>query len=399
MICSFARQQEAGQQQQRQTQAMDDTHPENVQQTPAALSDDGPAKEASAVEPKVVPPAALLRRFLDVCGNQVGRTFFIAMRFKHPVVTPNVGHGTLSLALDQCIAVDVEDSCTIAESGMVFYLKDLNKQKKTLECSLLKSFFPRQDFECAVFHVRTLYVVCRHNPFQSTWKVMRKNAAFHALVQLYECCVAKKKPFTPLVGSLMRHFCRNSPGDLFKFQNWYYMARAMCYASFWLHFRHEPTKEFGKQLLHVVKRSALHELVPNHPPRDFYTCQITLSDTEVVGLACRIVDDRVVYVSPMIVAYTKEWYLDTNHTACCFTPLPQRPALCCHWFPLLKDMETWRTGSVIEFYLGDFTHNVICVVNLLLWLSQQTAEPYKHMEMDLMQIYHILTGKFFGISP
>lgn len=187
----------------------------------------------------------------------------------------------------------------------------------------------------------------------------------------------------------MRHFSRNSQSDIFKFKNWYSLARGISYSNFKLYFRHEPTTEFGRQLFQMGKRSSAHVLWPNHPPQDFYLCQITLSDTEPVGFACRVVNEKVEYVSVMIVAYTKERYLDTNNMTCCFTN--PEGAQCTYWFPLLKNLETWAHSGFM-WYVNNYTRNMIHLTAIIDWLCIQTSEPYVHMRVDLMQAYLILFG-------
>ncbi|GFW98046.1 uncharacterized protein TNCV_1203471 [Trichonephila clavipes] len=139
-----------------------------------------------------------------------------------------------------------------------------------------------------------------------------------------------------------------------------------------------------------MKRSSQHVISPQHPPPDFYTCRTTLSDTDLVVIACRIINSKVEYVSVMILSYTKEWFLDINNISCCFVPM-ERYAMCQYWFPLMKDKTTWENFG-LGWYLSNLLENSIHLTSLIDWVSIQSSEPYRHIRNDLMQIYKILVG-------
>ncbi|GFT24501.1 uncharacterized protein TNCV_3253131 [Trichonephila clavipes] len=107
------------------------------------------------------------------------------------------------------------------------------------------------------------------------------------------------------------------------FNTWYPLAHHMTSPNMFQFFNHDPSIVFGWSLFQIMKRSSQHVLSPQHLPPDFYTCQTTLSETDPAGIACRIVNSKVEYVSFMILSYTKEWFLDTNNMSCCFVSTNQ----------------------------------------------------------------------------
>ncbi|GFS93954.1 uncharacterized protein TNCV_3373891 [Trichonephila clavipes] len=118
-----------------------------------------------------------------------------------------------------------------------------------------------------------------------------------------------------------------------------------------------------------MKRSSQHVLSLQHPPPDFYTCQTTLSEMDPVGIACRIVNSKVEYVSVTILSYTKEWFLDTNNKSSCFVPTNQY-TMCRYWFPLLKDKTTWENFG-LGWYLSNLMEN-----SIHLDISRDVAEAF-----------------------
>lgn len=347
---------------------------------------------------KVIPNTPLnihnLENYVDIVGNKINNIHFIALRFKNPIVIPNnIANSTICIGKDHCIAVNTNHHLKIfsKDGGLVFLLDNLNRMKSHLEFELLKNLFPKQNFLISVFHIRTLYVASHFNPFQTIWRVIQKSLAFRGLVKMLESCVLKTSPFTFEIAAMMRHFRRNSSVDMFKFSNWYPMAQFLCQSNYDLCFYHAPTTEYGKMLFKILKRIKSHQIATNHPPPDFYTCQISLDNTIPVGIACCIVNDRVEFVSPMVVSYTDSWYKDNTYTPCCFSPHDPRPATCRNWFPLMKDKETWLTFGC-TWYMNKYLQKMIHLTSIIDWLSIQTTEHYKHMRTDLLQIFVMLYG-------
>ncbi|GFQ75502.1 uncharacterized protein TNCT_124101 [Trichonephila clavata] len=208
---------------------------------------------------------------------------------------------------------------------------------------------------------------------------------------MYYSCIAKSYPFTTNVASTLRFFKRIQTMSIENFNTWYPLAQHMTTPYMHELFNHAPSIVFGRILFQILKRSSQHVLSPQHPPPEFYTCQTTLSDTDPVGIACRIVNSKVEYVSVMILSYIKEWFLDTNNMSCCFVPT-NRNTLCKFWFPLLKDKATWENFG-LGWYLSNLLLNSIHLISLIDYVSVQSSEPYRYIRNDLIQIYYILRGE------
>ncbi|GFW87069.1 uncharacterized protein TNCV_1922951 [Trichonephila clavipes] len=248
--------------------------------------------------------------------------------------------------------------------------------------------FPPDSLLVKKCYVRTLFVVSHINPFKSIWIRVRKNSAFQALVKMYYSCIEKSDPFKAEVASTLRFFKRNKTMNIENFNTWYPLAHHMTSPNMFQFFNHDPSIVFGRSLFQIMKRSSQHVFSPQHPPPDFYTCQTTLSETDPVGIACRIVNSKVEYVSVMILSYTKEWVLDINNMSCCFVPTNQY-AMCRYWFPLLKDKTTWENFG-LGWYLSNLMENSIHLTYLIDYLSIQSSEPYRYIRNDFIQIYKIL---------
>ncbi|GFR03483.1 uncharacterized protein TNCT_191651 [Trichonephila clavata] len=336
-----------------------------------------------------------LSKYVTVTGNQYRNLFFLALRFKNPVIIQKhfgFSTNTLHVSKETCILVDAKSptlKMKIVEPTVLF--KFQNQQgKNPTECELLQMLFPWNSLLVKKFYIRTLFVVSYTNPFKSIWIRVRKNSAFRTLVKMYYSCIQKSEPFTTEVASTLRFFKRNNAMNIENFNNWYALAHHMTVQNMFHVFNRDPSICFGRTLFQIMKRSSQLILSPQHPPPDFYTCQTTLSDTDPVGIACRIVDSKVEYVSVMILSFTKEWFLDTNNMSCCFVPT-DRYAMCRFWFPLLKDKTTWEKFGM-EWYLSNFLENTVHLISVIDWVSVQSSEPYRHIPNDLIQIYKILMG-------
>lgn len=339
---------------------------------------------------------SLMAPVIHVMGNVYHNLYFLALQFKNPIIIQNIAvHNAIHINPESCIVVNDYNHLNVqkaSQKSVVICYKNLNQTcRKNLEGSLLLNMFPNKHHAYYTFHSQTLYIITQYNPFKSTWKMLRKGIAFQGLVRIFTSCVTKTTPFTIEDVMCMRHFKRNSQADISSFNHWYPLAYTMASSYTKHHFNHEATSEFGKRLFQILKRSQNYKVAPNHPNKEFYTCQVTLSDTDPVGIACSFEDGKMQYVSVMIVSYTPEWYLDTNNIACCFGKLTNRPAKCRSWFPLFKDLETWKNTGFV-WYTKNCTIRTMALESILDWLSIQTADPYVNMRNDLIQVYKILTG-------
>ncbi|GFR10404.1 uncharacterized protein TNCT_148041 [Trichonephila clavata] len=329
-------------------------------------------------------PTQRLSHYVTVTGNQHRNLFFLALRFKNPVIIQKhfgFSSCTLQMPKETCLLVDV--NCPTLKLNLVqptlLFTFQTRQGKSPTECELLQMLFPKNSLVVMQCYVRTLFVVSRCNPFQSMWTRIRKNGAFQGLVKMYYSCIAKAYPLTAQVASTLRLFKRIKTMSIDNFNTWYPLAQRMTTPCMLELFNHAPSIVFGRILFQILKRSSQHVLSPQHPPPEFYTCQTTLSDTDPVGIACCTVNFRVAYVSVMILSYTKEWFLDTNNMSCCFVPT-NRNALCRFWFPLFKDKATWDI-----FGLGWRGQIKMVLKTLVDAILQSQRDPYNLLHVQLVQ--------------
>ena len=368
-----------------------------------ADDDDDEQEQKRAAQPTTIPFERLaehvhiMQRVLHVSGNKYKNYYFLAVTFRNPILIPNhVISSAIRLTPGLCVVVDNTSRLNVQDAShesVIISCPPSVLQADSLEIHILLHLFQNQNH-----HIRhhtqygnVLYVVTTTNPFQKFWKKNRKNQAFKNLCHLFEVCILQQSRFTLHETASMRLYKRNSHKDIFKYNNWYAMAWAMVQPHTQRLFHHDPTSDFGKVLFHIWKRSQSWHVAANHPPKEFYTCQVMLSDTEPVGIACAIDKDHIKYVSIMIVSFTTSWFLDTNNISCCFQSNSTRSAQCRYWIPLFKDAETWQTFSM-AWYLEYLNTRTIYLAKILDWLFIQTAEPYVHIRQDLIQVYQILTG-------
>lgn len=343
------------------------------------------------------PSAEHLKPFIDVAGNTYLNFVFIGLRFNNPVIIcKQLGCNTLEIPPGTCLLVDasIQDlKLNIAESVyLVTYKCDENFQKIPTEAQLLEWLFPPFNcFYCKAYYRSTLYAITSTNPFKSIWTRNRKNFAFNSLVRFFDCCERRLELFSFDIAVLYRHF-QPYKHDLHRFQCWFPLAHYMIANVFRLTFHRNPSVDFATQVHQILRRSNGYILSKDHPPKEFYQCQLTLDDAVPVGVACRIHDGKAEYVSAMILCFTTEYFIDTNQTSCCFSTLQLNNATCKHWFQLYKDHETWETSGLL-YYLRDIDEKICNLALVIDWLSIQTAEPYRHMKRDLMQVYYILKGQ------
>lgn len=333
-----------------------------------------------------------LSDFITVSGNKYKHFYFIAARFKRPlIILKNFGN-PVDIPSNTCILVESLSSVykiQISKPTM-FISASNNFGGNATEKQILLAYFSQFSIRFHAFDKRTLYIISTTNPFSSFWNRAKKGVAYKALVKLISSCLLYDSEFTHETAALMRHFKRNND-DITSFNTWYALAHNLSVIRTKKIFNRLPCAYFGKQLFKIMKRSEKYVLPSNHPPSDFYLCQITLQESVPVGVAFRLVADKVEYVSVMIVSFRKEWYLDTQRMACCLDSYSERPAVCRNWLPLFKDLKTWQNYGLL-YYTSDLRLNTARLVAVLDWLSIQTSEPYRHMKNDFMQIHKILTG-------
>lgn len=341
------------------------------------------------------PDLTYLAPFLCVAGNCYRHFCFIGIGFKNPIIVYKpFGSNRLKIPPETCVLVEASTDTLYLEIAEPTFLFTYRFHTTPSEMSLLETLFPPKIFITKAADIRTLYAITAYNPFKAIWTQTRKNSAYQSLVKLFNSCVLHNGDFTIEVASTLRHFRRNliRIENLNTFSSWWPLAFNMAKLSMKVCFDKQPSADFGKELTRILNRTHRHQISNKHPPEDFYLCQITLSDTEPVGIACRIVDCKVEYVSVMVLSFTKELFMDSNNITCCFDKRSPDVVMCSHWFPLFKNKDTWKSFG-LQWYTRKLLENAKNLIFVIDWLSVQTALPYRYMKTDLMQVFEILTGK------
>lgn len=339
--------------------------------------------------PEIVSP------FINVYGNKHGDLYFMALRFKNPVI--QLKQPTLKqrfrIPPETCVMIDFASpltQCAFPKTCLVFICDNFCSELYCLEEYLIKTLFQSTDIILfSTFEKRTLFVIARQNPFSNIWIPLPKSKAFHALVTLTESCLLQQKTFNVETAGLMRHFKRFGR-KINQFSLWFPLMYQLTFETVQSYYQTSPSARLGNIFYEIKKRSHERFIWPTHAPPDFYTCQVTLSMTDPVGVACCIVNDKAEYVSVMIVGFTKKWYRDTCNVSCCFDTKDVN-AQCRDWLPLFKNRHTWEEFG-LEWYTTRYKSITPKLCSVLDWLSIQTAEPYRYIKTDLLQVCNILTG-------
>ena len=141
-----------------------------------------------------------------------------------------------------------------------------------------------------------------------------------------------------------------------------------------------PSESLGREVFKILKRS--DDSPEKVHDRDFYQCEIFFTNNDPVGIMALFSNEktyRLDYVSPMIVKKTTEQFKDSNSV------------ICNVWLPLYKDKNTWKNYN-LSFYVHELNLKKIQLLDILLWLKIQTAEKYKLIRMDLLEVGKILFG-------
>lgn len=317
-----------------------------------------------------------LSPYIQVYGNCFGpRKYFIAVHFKKPVIqcsTKNpieipkksilVGH---KITAEDCLIFVYPPDETLG----------IPVPDKNIRTLLLALFKPNTLLH-STYASETLFVVTTRNPFKSIWITCKKNTAFRALRKMFIQSDMTLEDFTEL-----RHFNRNS-FNWRKFNAWFHLAESLIEFAFKKKFlKCKPSAQLGKRIRSILKRSK--KVDQPLLPADFYECQIMLTDTDPVGILCRLQSNHEVeYISPMVVSELTQYWDRTDING----------EKCNHWFPLYKNAETWKTYGV-HFYCERLYDCLIQVRNILKWLQSKHIDKYRLLYADLNHVANILLGE------
>ena len=331
-------------------------------------------------------PSIDFSKFIDVYGNSFRRQHFIAMRFKRAIISYKCS------VLDKT-PIEPPDNSIIVIRGprppinlknvaniLLFTLGDeynggisVNNESHS---TLLRALFPSNKIIYSYCLHSTLYMVATENPFRKIMKKCPKTVAFYTLVSILEAKINKRLLTLDEIANF--RFFKRCTGDLGKFNRWSPFAFHLCFESFFPVTNTLPSECIGREIFKILKRS---DDSPEHViDSDFYQCEVFFTESEPVGIMCLFSTDKcynLEYVSPMVVKNTNKSFKDSNSIECDT------------WLPLYKNKKTWKNYGLL-FYVHNLSLKKTQLVDVLLWLQIQTAEKYRLLYIDLVQIAKIL---------
>lgn len=343
----------------------------------------------STSSPPLVPvDNTILDNFIDVYGNRCRRHYFLALRFKRAIITytPNTldkvsivpPHNTILVIRGKCPPLNIQNH------SFLLFTEEKHPQGILITSpspeTLLKTLIPAENVLFSHFKSEVLYLVVNDNPFHPITQLCRKTQAFKALSK-FLIAWQKKRPLLLEEIALLRFFKRYDT-RLTQFNRWSSFAFELCHDACLQTTHSMPSAFLGKELYLILKRSELPPRFPQPPP-EFYQCEILFTDTDPVGVAYRLSEDRyrlLEYVSPMVVSKPLKKFRDSSSV------------ICNTWLPLYQNLATWQHFG-LPFYSNSLFYKKKDLQQILVWLRIQTSEKYKLLSADLSQVAHILFGE------
>ncbi|GIY04383.1 uncharacterized protein CDAR_54191 [Caerostris darwini] len=324
-------------------------------------------------------------QYVDIFGQFLDRTkCFIAIRFKQHLVHYR-GNGYLQNPIKppensvivvgpQIPAISMETKSNV----LVFQvhghgLNGYIPVPSASEHDLLRSILSREYIITDVMERNTLFALVKVNPLIKKWKQCRRDKAYRAMVHLTTQALNDDFNINDL--PYLRFFKRNKY-DPVHFNTWYLLIHRITFKHVSRYILKLPSTQLFHQIYQIFNKSETHEWVA---PSDIYQCEILFVDNVPLGVAFRMENDMVEYVSPMVVSYQTQVYKDSNYIECN------------RWIPLYQSKEHWKTYGV-SWYVCRLGYESETLKSVLAWLAIQTVEKYRLLYMDLCQVYEIVYG-------
>ncbi|KAF8784204.1 Capsid-associated protein Vp91 like protein [Argiope bruennichi] len=334
-----------------------------------------------------------LNRFIQVYGNVFkNKMYFLAIRFISPVVILK------SLGCSQEIIKPIENSIVVlaskinnslleTESCLCFQVNGntnntniISVSNSTEEC-LLRALLKDTKIISSIYVQKTLFVLSCSNPFRTFYYKCPRNESYRALVDLTDMSLDSKIHMTVQDVAKLRFFHRNNY-NLKVFNAWYHFVQHIVRDKMSDRFKQPITSNIGSKVFKIIQRSSNHVLSDNHPSKDFYICEILFTTTVPLGVAYRVENGMLNYVSPMIVSEITQVYKDSNYI------------ICNGWMPLYRDEAAWKTFGM-EWYVTHLGFSLRYFPSILTYIAQQNNEKYRQMYIDLSKVYFIVYVEAF----
>ncbi|GBO23299.1 hypothetical protein AVEN_179032-1 [Araneus ventricosus] len=249
----------------------------------------------------------------------------------------------------------------------------------TSEEALLKALFGQAKIIYSNCIHKTLFVLARGNTFRSFYHRCLRKDAYRAMVTSTDLALDPNTRMTIQDAAQFRFFHRNNH-DLTSFTAWYQLVQHIIRDKMTEAFKQPPTTKFGMTVHKLIQRSSQHISPDNHPSKEFYSCEILFTDSVPLGVAYRVENGMLGFVSPMVVSEQDRAYKDSDYV------------ICNGWIPLYRNKKTWNEFR-LEWYVTHLGFSLRFFSSILAWISLQIGEKYQQMYIDLIQAYFIIYGK------
>lgn len=311
--------------------------------------------------------------YIEAYGNVHHGLTFIAAKFCKPIVRMNFNTKIDPIQTNNILVV--YSDCNLNFNTLTFAVKCNNPNAIWVESgneyNLLLAMFNLNDIYIHSFSNSVLYVVgSKKLSFQ--FEFLPKTKTFRTLYNLTK--LGLENNFNLEHFGLCKIFTRNQC----KWKDWHSWWNLLLKL-----LKHDILEsnqlslQFTKRIDKIYKKSQ-HDYTLDYG--DLYKCEISLDEEPFLGIMYNIENDRVQYISPMIVSRknSTSTFHDVNQI------------VCTHWLPLYFNKHMWFTEG-IYFYLKNYKQNLSHLKKILNYLDKTTIEKYNFIKNDLLIIYNILT--------
>lgn len=313
--------------------------------------------------------------YIEAYGNSYRGFKFIALRFKKPIVKIRFKNDIQPIQTDNILVVYSNTTVTTNFNTLTFVVQsdcttNAIRVNSGSESDLLLAMLNREHVFMHSFNDSVLYVI-GSNKLVLPYDVLPKTITFHALYNLSKNGLENTLELEHF--KFCKYFTRNHP----QWKKWY---------SWWSLIQHilntnklisAPISiQMAKHISTIYKRSQQDFKIAYS---DLYKCEIDFSEKPFLGIIFKMENNKVCYVSPMIVSKSNsdKPFHDVNQV------------VCNRWIPLYFNKYTWLNEGMY-FYIFNLKENLKYLKGVLTYLEGTTIEKFSFIFKDLHIVYDIL---------
>lgn len=313
--------------------------------------------------------------YVEAYGNVYRNLKFIALKFIKPILrirlndtveTIDDTHNILVLYSNKKLHLKTNTLTYVvnAECSGAIQVKDGD------ESELLLALLNRSEIYKYVFHHSTLYVVGSLR-LSFNYEILPKTAILKALYTLTKNCL--DGTFNIQHFQLCKYFKRNNL-EWKKWNSWWYLIKLNLNHTYYI--KQPITLQLAHKLANIYKKSQYDFELENS---NFYNCEIELSTKPLLGIMYKMENDKLLYVSPMIVSkyVGKKSFKDVNFIECNY------------WLPLYFNKTVWLSEGIYFYILQvyKYTKHLKLILN---YLKDSKIDKYIFIKKDLSIVFNIL---------